>query len=339
MSYTLPEQDLHYVLEHTAPLWEAARGERLFLTGGTGFIGRWLVESFLCANQQLDLRAQLTILSRRARESSNAAVQFLQNDIRTFAFPEGKYRLIIHGATDVVPASTDPAERLDLFDVITQGTRRVLDFARSAGTQRLLLLSSGAVYGTTPHHPVEENFSGAPSPNDRRCEYGEGKRVAELLCWLTAQQHNFTATSARLFALIGPGLPLNSMFAAGNFIRDAVQGRPVHVDGDGSAVRSYLYTADMAIWLWTLLFRGASQRAYNVGSEAPISIAALAKTVADELNAGPVEIAGSPAAATNYYIPSTARARTELSLSAHIPLREAIRRTAAWARQTQNRAS
>ena len=119
----------------------------------------------------------------------------------------------------------------------------------------------------------------------------------------------------------------------GNFIRDALAGGPVRIEGDGTPYRSYLYAADLAIWLWTILFRGASARPYHVGSERAVTIAELARAATAEIHpqAG-IEVAGvpRPGAPPQRYVPSTARARAELGLEEWIDLPEAIRRTAAW---------
>src|SRR5579863_9044298 len=100
----LPRQDLELILEHTAPLWEEVRGQRIFLTGGTGFFGCWLVESFCFINQQLGLRAEATILSRDPEAfakkcphlASDAAIKLQAGDVRSFSFPDGEYKYVIH---------------------------------------------------------------------------------------------------------------------------------------------------------------------------------------------------------------------------------------------------
>ena len=164
----------------------------------------------------------------------------------------------------------------------------------------------------------------------------EGKRVAEQLCFAHAAQHGYALKVARCFAFVGPHLDEN--YAVGNFIRDALRHRPVRVTGDGTPCRSYLYAADLAIWLWTLLFAGAPGRAYNVGSPAGLSIAEVARAVAAASGeALPVTISANPVtgAPPNRYVPSVERAGTELGLQAWIPLGEAIRRTMAWHRSAK----
>ena len=192
-------------------------------------------------------------------------------------------------------------------------------FAAAASAKKLLLTSSGAVYGPQPAglSHVPEDYTGAPDPLLPASVYGEGKRAAELMCSLAAGA-DLEIKIARCFAFIGPHLPLHAHFAAGNFLADALAGRNIKIASDGSSIRSYLYASDLAIWLWTMLFRAPSLRAYNVGSEDAVSIAELAETTARIVNpAIAIEIAQSPdpTRLPHRYVPSTARARTELGLA------------------------
>ena len=146
------------------------------------------------------------------------------------------------------------------------------------------------------------------------------------------RQFGLNVVNARIFALLGPLLSLDIHFAAGNFIRDAIAGRKIIVKGAGTAVRSYLYAADLTVWLWTILLRAAPGAVYNVGSEEAVSIAELAERTARLLGDGGFEVLGKPDAGWNpgRYVPSTALIRDELGLSATVGLDEAIRRTAIW---------
>jgi dTDP-glucose 4,6-dehydratase len=330
--------DLDHVLARTPAVWEELRGERLFITGGTGFVGCWLLESFAWASDRLDLGASAVVLTRDPEAfrgkaphlASHPAIQLHSGDVRSFVDPPGRFSTVIHAAA---PSGSrlnedDPAEMLD---VVIGGTRRTLDFAVTCGARRFLLTSSGAVYGKQPADVshLNEDYLGAPDTADPRSAYAEGKRVAELLCAIYRRRHGLETKIARGFAFMGPYLPLDAHFAAGNFLRDRLAGGPIRVAGDGTPYRSYLYAADMAIWLWTILLKGQSGRAYNVGSEAEISIADLAHRVAKEAGVR-VEVARDPesGAPAPRYVPSTARARAELGVEEWVPLDEAIRRTA-----------
>jgi dTDP-glucose 4,6-dehydratase len=337
----LPEEDLEHVLTHTQGLWEELRGQKIFITGGTGFFGCWLLESFTHAVEKLDLGAEAVVLSRNPRAfqrraphlASHPALRLQKGDVRSFPFPEGQFSHVIHaGTSSGVPEPADV-----LLDTIVQGTGRTLKLAQRSGAKKFLLVSSGAVYGEQPSNVthVTEDFSGGPDPVGVRSAYGEGKRVAELLCSLAAEGSAIEAKIARCFAFVGPHLPLDAHFAVGNFIRDGLAGGPIRVDGDGTPYRSYLYAADLAVWLWTILLRGPSGRAYNVGSEQETSIRDLAATVARLI--GPdieVRVAkkANSSVSAERYVPSTRRARSELGLEVRIGLDEAIRRTVAWHR-------
>jgi len=217
------------------------------------------------------------------------------------------------------------------------GTQRVLEFARRHGTRRLLFTSSGAVYGKQPSEMthIAEDYPGAPSTVDAGSAYGQAKRVSEFMSTMYGRTYGFDATIARLFAFVGPLLPLDANYAVGNFVRDVLGGGPVRVAGDGTPYRSYLYAADLAIWLWTILLRGRAAHPYNVGSPHDLTIADLARTVVRATAPGTgIEIArptdaGAPPLR---YVPRTTRAEEELGLRSLIPVEEGIRRMAEWYR-------
>lgn len=338
----LSRSDLDHVLDHTVDLWRDLRHARLFITGGTGFFGAWLAESFVWANERLSLGASASLLTRNPQAFGERAPHLAQNpalelhfgDVRTFEFPKGKFSHLIHAATEtsVSHLPTGPAV---LFASNLEGTKRILEFARESEVSRLLFTSSGAVYGVQPPEVthLQENFTGAPSPLDLAAAYGNSKRGAEFLCVADANETKLKTTIARCFAFVGPHLPLSANYAIGNFIADCLNHRSIKIGGDGTPRRSYLYAADLAIWLWTILLRGNPGSAYNVGSEDEVSIAELAHEVAETLAPGTAVEIAIPARAGMLparYVPSTARARTELGLESIVSRREGIRRTAEW---------
>lgn len=338
----LPRADLERVVEAGGELWGDLHGARLLLTGATGFFGRWLLGSLAAARERYGLELEALVLTRdraraRARLDGLADAPWLQlveGDVRSFEPPAGPLTHVVHGAGDADARLNRDRPAL-VLETALEGTRRVLDAALHAGAGRLLLVSSGAAYGRQPPQVarLDEDAPSFLDPLEPGSAYGEGKRLSELLAVLASKDSQLEVPVARCFAFLGPGLPLDGAYAAGNFVGDALAGGPVRVAGDGTARRSYLYAADLALWLWTILLRGRSARVYNVGSEDELSIGELARIVAGAVTPPVrVEIAGvpDPARPVERYVPSTRRAREELGLRHTVDVAEAIRRTLAW---------
>ncbi len=340
----LPASDVEDALAAAAAAFENLRGARILFTGGTGFFGRWMLETLVRADERLGLGIRVVVVSRHPggftapepQLGGGRVVTILPGDVRTFELGNQRFSHVVHAATSSNPGAGRPPESpLETVSTIVDGTRHVLAQARAVGATRLLFVSSGAVYGRQPPDVVhiDEDYAGAPDCMDPRpvAAYGHAKRMAEQIC---VQEHVTGGPApviARPFALVGPHLPLDAHFAIGNFIRDGLRNHPIRVVGDGTPRRSYLYASDLTAWLWTLLASGVARRTYNVGSEVAVSIADLAGVVARRFGV-PVEILGTPVAGrlAEWYVPSTRRAREELGLAQTVDLTTAIDRTARW---------
>lgn len=331
--------DLDHVLAHTRNLWEELRGKKVFITGGTGFFGCWFLESFAWANAKLNLNASMLVLTRDLAAfknkfphlTSQPCISFHIGDVRSFIFPEGEFDFIIHAAASLNP-DLNGEESLDIFDIIVEGTRHTIEFGKKCQVKKFLLISSGAIYGKQPPGTalIYEDYQGAPDPTDWHSAYGEGKRAAELLTILNARQYGFEAKIPRCFAFVGPYQKPDGHWAIVDFIKDGLHGGPLVVKGDGMAYRSYLYAADLIIFLWTILFKGKSCRPYNVGSDAEINIHSLAEIVCSVFKIKKdIIISGKPGSLTNIdrYVPSIKRVQEELDLYQEINLQDAIAKT------------
>ena len=314
----------------------------LLITGASGFVGRWLTLSWLSARQELNGSGRLMVLARNVdglRQlcsiyGATGEVIYIESDIRDFEIPsEFTPQYVIHAATPA-SESLNNQQPEEMLSIIIEGQRNILNESIRSGVENFLFLSSGAVYGKQPLEVpfVSENFSGGPLPTDIRSAYHEGKRVAELMGNIHAANQEISFVTGRLFAFLAPYLPLNSHFAAGNFLLDGMQGRDISVRSDGQSIRSYQYGSDLCVFLWALLIRGRSGEAYNVGSDEAVSISNLAHQIQSALStASKVEILGvnDPTTHTRY-VPSIAKIKTELSVSNVIDLQTSIARTADW---------
>ena len=299
-----------------------AFGQTLFITGCTGFFGKSLLDYRLRHPEWRWAKAKWVILSRAPvrfkaeypRLALQDGVSFWEGDVRSFPFPEGEFDAIIHAATSAVTTLSDD----EMTSVICAGTRHVVDFAKAVGCKKIILTSSGAVYGPRV----------ASASEDDEClpvtAYGKGKLQAERMLL----DSGLDVKIARCFAFVGPYLPRTIHYAIGNFIQNCLDGRPIVINGDGTPLRSYMYADDLVEWLFAILERGESGRAYNVGSDRAVSILELAEIVREVLGSeSEIVVKGTPIAGAvpSAYVPSIARAREELGLDVKVSLEKAIR--------------
>jgi nucleoside-diphosphate-sugar epimerase len=326
------------------PELERLKGKRLLLTGATGFIGTWLLEQLAYLNDRWDAPCQVYAPTRAPQAFAAKAPHlfarpeftFASGDVRSFAAPDQPCDYVVHAAASASPL-TKQQSPLDVGDTIVDGTRRVLEMARGWRSAGVLFLSSGAVYGVQPPsvERLPEEYTGGPHLARPDATYGEGKRYAETLCVAYQRAYGVPVTIARPFTFMAPYLDLGAGFASTDFLRDALNDRPLEIKGDGTTVRSYAGPVALLSMLWATLLRGAAGRTYNVGAEEAVSVLELARLVT-AASTTPLEIhiaqQPTPGQLPARYVPDLTRMRGELGVQAHEDLGALVRETMAWQR-------
>ncbi len=298
---------------------------RLFITGGTGFFGKSMLDYRRCHPDWEWAKAEWVVLSRSPERfeaecpdlARQDGVSFVEGDVRDFEFPSGRIDAIVHAATSAVTTLSDE----EMTSVIVDGAHHVADFAKAVGCKKMLFTSSGAVYGPRTSPASEEDACNPVTA------YGKGKLAVERFL----VESGLDAKIARCYAFVGPHLNRTIHFAIGNFIQNCLDGKPIVINGDGTPLRSYLYADDLVEWLFAILDRGESGRPYNVGSDQAVSIRQLAESVRDALNSqSEIIVKGvpTPGVAPSAYFPVVERVSRELGLMATVGIQRAIKLSA-----------
>lgn len=342
LPHPIIQEDIELVFKIVGNDLNRLQGKRVLITGGTGFIGTWLLETISWVNKNSNQPCKVYVPTRNpeafARKAphleSNSEIVLLRGDIVDFDYPDDECDFIIHAAAPGEPRVLIH-DALGVAETIVKGTRRVLELAIQKNVEGFLFVSSGAVYGVQPPdlERIPEDYLGAPDITNIRSAYGEAKRYAETLCTLYHQKYGFPVHIARPFTFIGPYQDLNAGFAITDFIRDGLRGGPLKIQGDGTTVRSYCYAADMTAMFWKILLQSPVGRVYNVGSEEAISILELANKVISFLNT-PLEMIVMSKQNTKFrptrYVPDISRGRLELGMDLNTDIDKDIQRTLLW---------
>ena len=313
----------------------------LLITGGTGFVGRSVLDAFrrgvlepFCVGRVIALARRASRLRDEAPELCGQGVELVDSDVlrldSTFDAD-----VLIHAAasSDAQRYRVDPAAE---SRIIVEGTRRVCDVVRAARRRpRLVHLSSGAVYGRQPMGvtALREDAPQVVETDPQKTAYTQAKRDAEMLVRELETEAAIPARIARLFAFVGPWLSRDTHFAMGNFLGNALRGEPVEVRARHTVVRSYMHSDDLATWLLRIgTAPGGGCGIYNVGSDEAIAMRELASLVAETAGVGVAAPAfdgetNGAGAHVDRYVPDVRKARAELGLSITIPLRDAVART------------
>jgi len=265
---------------------KAPAGKRIFITGGTGFLGSHLLQSLKGSSVTVLSRDPEAFIKRRP-ELQWDTLSFIKGDIQSFTLnPDASFDYVIHGGTPS-DSPSDHRSALALWRTALIGTHQLLNQLDrlKERPKKILYLSSGAVYGPQPAdlRAFPESFVRhqelGPSIYSPSGAYGESKLATERLLSHYAGSTHTPLTVARIFGCAGPYLPLRGRFALGQFIQSAIEHQEIRIASDGTTKRSYLAGNELAEWLLTLLVSGTGTEIYNLGSDDAISIRQVAEEV------------------------------------------------------------
>lgn len=337
----LPQQDLQFINDKLSLVAQKLSNKHIFITGATGFIGSWMLESIIYIAEKRKLNLSISILTRSKDKflinyphlSKYELLNILEGDVRDIK-PKviDNVDYIIHAATDTNSYLKDDNTLL-LTNTIVEGTRNILEISRQQkAVKKVLFLSSGAIYGTKSISSsgfLEEDSSSIDC-NNSLSSYGESKRYAELLCSIYNKQFNIPYVTARCFSFVGPRLPLDSHFAIGNFINNILNNEDIIISGNGKDIRSYLYMADLTVWLLTILISSKVAKVYNVGSDQYHNIKKIADTVIKQANTNAGCKILNQDKNNSFYAPNINRISKELNVKICNDIYESVEKTINW---------
>lgn len=307
---------------------------RVVVAGGAGFLGSHLADALAARGDDVVILDDLS--------SGNASnVAHLVAAGHEFHVCNVAEELPELGAVDAVCNLASPASPpfylahpLETLAVGSEGTRRLLELANQNGA-RFLLASTSEVYGDPKEHPQRETYWGNVNPVGPRSVYDEAKRFAEALTIAHAGTKGTNACIVRIFNTYGPRLDPGDGRVVSNFVRQALEGSPLTVYGDGRQTRSFCYVDDEVRGLIALL--DATERGpINIGNPEEFTMLELVDAVLEVTRStSTVVFEPLPTDDPTRRCPDITLAKTLLGWEPTISLREGLERLVEYLRGVQ----
>ena len=256
---------------------------RILVTGAAGFLGSHLCDHLLAEGHNV-VGMDNFITGRPenlAHLSGHQRFLFIRHDVSNFIFIPGELDAVMHFASPASPNPNSPYGYVNLpiqtMKAGALGTHNTLGVAK-AHNARFMLASTSEIYGDPEVHPQDESYWGRVNPVGERSVYDEAKRFAESLTLAYHRFHGLDTSIVRIFNTYGPRMRLDDGRVVPNFIKQALQGKPLTIYGDGKQTRSFCYVDDLINGIYKLLLSD-EHFPVNIGNPHEITILELAEAV------------------------------------------------------------
>ncbi len=337
--------DVQAIAEELGGALAPLAGATLLITGGSGFLCSYLLETIAYLNDSVwDKPCRLIsvdnlrsgVAHRVAHLAGRREFRFIDHDVSQPLRLEEPVQWILHGAGIASPTFYRKYP-LETVDVNVAGARAMLELARNSSVRSILYISTSEIYGDPDPQfiPTPEDYRGFVSCTGPRACYDESKRLAETLCSIYWNLYRTPVKVIRPFNVYGPGQRLDDRRIVPDLISAALERRPLVLYSDGRATRSFCYVSDAIRAMLLVLVSDADGEAFNVGNdEREISMADFAREVAHTAGPPPLELVHQSSPDPNYLTdnpqrrcPDLTKLRTRFRWQPKVSLAEGLRRT------------
>jgi dTDP-glucose 4,6-dehydratase len=339
-------EDLEMSLQGIESKLSPLKNKTILITGGTGFIGSWLMNLAIFLNENYHYNIKLFLVAREWNQENiifflrrYTYIYPIRQDVRNYFDVPPDVNYILHAA-----ASPDTrfhaSQPLKTIETIVNGTTNVFQAAtRLSDLQNIVHISSGLVYGKSELNSYQEETSfGKLDCSQLNSVYAESKRLSETIAISYKNQFRLPLSIVRPFTFIGAFQNLEKPWAFNSLLRDALLKKPLRILGSGDVQRGYIYGSDVAVWLFCVLANAKSGSVYNIGGENAISLKDLALLISTSLHHKPkIEINYHNSLRNDFHwVADTNKIQKELGVSQKVDISTAIMKTIEFYATFQN---
>jgi nucleoside-diphosphate-sugar epimerase len=328
-NFQISLDDLEFISNEGESTFKKLYNQNILIIGATSFVGMWMTESLIYADVKYNLKIRIFLICRDKEKTekrfgahlkSGKIITIYKNlfDVDKEELKEVDQVVNLATVTDSISPDFQLIDNIRMFDKFWN--------LLPSRVKNVLFTSSGAVYGKNPSEIVfkKEIDSNLISNDYKNWGYGIGKLSCEYLGFEWSKSNNINFNVARLFSFSGAFLPLDSSYILGNFIGNVLKNEPIIIKNKGNVYRSYMYGADLSLWLWKILLNG-NNTVYNVGSDQEITTLDLAKLVNDVSKSDlDIQFSDDCFQDSQSYLPNINKAKTELGLRINFNLETSI---------------
>ena len=330
--------DIKFIVGKIGSIKKNFKNTKILIVGGTGFIGKWLLLTFDYLNKIEKSNITIFVLTRSKRNfikknpefQKLKSINYINGDILNFNIKNKKINYIIHAGSDLKVNNKDQTRYLKELSI---GSKKIFEIKNKNLNPKILFISSGAVYkNNNTKKKIKEKNTFLPSQFSLDDTYSLGKSLAEIYAKLYVKYSNKKIIIVRGFSFVGPYQQFERGFAVTDFIKSSLINKNIHIKNGDNIYRSYLYIADLIIWLLHILTKGEIGEIYNVGSDKSVSLKQLSKIIikVNKSKSKVISVNKNKSKKINYYIPNINLVKNKLNLKIWTDLNHSIDKTTSW---------